>query len=81
MKELGIFICGMVFVSFGYPILDSISTWVQNFFAKKSVALQVQAEKNKQEVQEEESSNVHAIGFQVPEQQEEYDDEEWEEDE
>ena len=80
MKELGIFICGMVFVSFGYPILDSISTWVQNFFAKKSVALQVQAEKNKQEVQQEEVAPVHAIGFQVPEQQEEYD-EDWEEDE
>ena len=81
MRELLIFICGMVFVSFGYPILDSISTWVQNFFAKKSVALQVQAEKNKQEVQQEEVAPVHAIGFQVPEQQEEYDDEEWEEDE
>lgn len=74
MKELLIFICGMIFVSFFYPIADSISTFIQNWFGAKSVELQVKAEQKKLEVDQ---TPVHAVGFQVPQEpeQEEY----WEE--
>ena len=77
MKELGIFIFGMVFVSFVYPMLDAISTLFQNCLGSKSVSLQVKAEKAKMEVDQ---TPVHAVGFQIP-QEPEQDDEDWEEDE
>lgn len=77
MRELLIFICGMVFVSFAYPMLDAISTLFQNWLGSKSVSLQVKAEKTKMEVDQ---TPVHAVGFQIP-QEPEQDDEDWGEDE
>lgn len=62
------FILGIIFISFLYPILDSISTYICNWFGSKSVKLQIETERAKAEVEE---TPVHAIGFQVP-------NEEWE---
>ena len=64
MTYLLIFIAGILFVfimNFISPILDALSTWVQNIFGAKSVKLQVEAEKTKLEADQ---TPVGAIGFQ-----------------
>ena len=59
------------------PVVDSLSTWLQNEFNLKSTKLQRDATKLQKEIQDiqtqaqEEPSSVHAIGFQVTDIEEE----------
>lgn len=49
----------------GAPILDSIGSWISNYFGLKTIKLNAEAEK----ITEESSYNkesVHTIGFQIP---------------
>ena len=76
MDYLLIFIAGILFVfimNFISPILDALSTWIQNIFGEKSVKLQVEAEKAKLEA---DASPVHAVGFQYDAPVEDWEDDE-----
>lgn len=44
------------------PILDAFSTWVCNLFGLQSIKINTKAA----EIQEEEPTQTHAIGFQIP---------------
>ena len=79
MKELLIFIFGIVFATVLMPILDAIGTWVQNIFGKGSIKLQVEAEKIQKSTEEEEIQK-QPMGFHMPE-SEEIEEENWEEEE
>ena len=70
MTYLLIFISGILFINFLYPILDSISVYICNYFSSKSIKLQVQTEKVKAEIDE---TPIRTIGFQIP------NEEDWEE--
>lgn len=47
------------------PILDAFATWVCNFFGLQSIKINTKAN----EIQEGEPTQVHAIGFQIPDEE------------
>lgn len=53
------------------PILDSFSTWVCNLFGLKSVELNEKASEISSKT---EQTHVNAIGFQMPDEEMEYED-------
>ena len=73
INPLAIAFGSLLFYTIALPILDSVSTYIQNQFTLRNVKLQAEA----QEVQEsmQEQPPVHAIDFAVANEEEEYDDE------
>lgn len=62
----------MAFLIAGMPILEAIGTWVSNIFGLQSVKLQAEANKYAQDSGEEECGcHTQAVGFAIPDAQEE----------
>ena len=62
----------VVFFNTVLPTIDSVGVWVQNIFGQKSYKIQKKVEE--MEVPQK-AQPVNAVGFQVPEEQEELEDE------
>lgn len=78
MRELFIAILSVVFFVIVMPILDSFSNLIQNFVNKKIGKWQIELSKEQKELEdneEEPNHSVQAIGFTIPDVQEE--EEQW----
>lgn len=79
MRELFIAILSIVFFAIIMPILDSFSNLIQNFVNKKIGKWQIELGKEQKELEdkdvEENQHIVQAIGFTIPDTQEE--EEQW----
>ena len=63
----------LVFYTMLVPILDTASTYIQNQFNLRNVKLQAEAQKVQESIQDQ--GVTHAIGFAVPSEEGEYEDE------
>lgn len=79
MRELFIAILSVIFFVIVMPILDSFSNLIQNFVNKKIGKWQIELSKQQKELEdkdtEENQHTVQAIGFTIPDEQEE--EEQW----
>ncbi len=79
MRELFIAVLSVVFFVIVMPILDSFSNLIQNFVNKKIGKWQIELSKEQKELEdkdpEENQHTVQAIGFTIPDEQEE--EEQW----
>lgn len=73
INPLAIAFGSLLFYTIALPILDSVSTHIQNKFNLRNVKLQVEAQKVQESMQEQ--PPVHAIGFAVANEEEDYDNE------
>ena len=72
-KPLLIAFGSLLFYTIGLPILDALSSAVQSHINVHNLKLQAEAQKIQEGLQEQ--PPVHAIGFAVANEEEEYDDE------
>lgn len=55
----------LLFYTIAIPVLDSVSTYIQNQFNLRNVKLQAEAQQIQEEMQQP-MSNINAVGFQIP---------------
>ena len=55
----------LLFYTIAIPVLDSVSTYIQNQFNLRNVRLQAEAQQIQEEMQQP-MSNINAVGFQIP---------------
>lgn len=55
----------LLFYTIAIPVLDSVSTYIQNQFNLRNVKLQAEAQQIQEEMQQP-MGNINAVGFQIP---------------
>ena len=55
----------LLFYTIAIPVLDSVSTYMQNQFNLRNVRLQAEAQQIQEEMQQP-MGNINAVGFQIP---------------